>query len=224
MTQNLNAFRLKVGQLFLVCNQLRESTGRVSATISEIYEVSLRSGISSSHVEIGKRAFNEIAKQIARTSKGMEAESERIREIGSRISNLSLECLKRSLQVRKMNEAIELDCKQNNAAVMNAIQRMEDAVFKYIDEIEVLCRRTLVLSGKMSQQSERLWSLAINLRMEAGQSGEQEEVFFSNIGSAVALAGEKLKSQQEAYQELVRKCREIRNELKSFQGVEKHAA
>ncbi len=224
MTQSLNDFRIKVGQLFFICNQLRESTGRVSATIGEIYEVSLRSGISSSHVEVGKRAFNEIAKQIASTSTAMEAESKQIREIGSQISNLSLGCLKKALQIRKMEEGFQLGCGQNEEAVRRAMARMEAAVFKQVDEIEQLCRRTHVLSCKIAQQAERLWSLAINLRMEASQSGEEEEVFFSNIGAAVAAAGEKLKSQQEVYQGLIRKCREIRGELKSFQGEEKNAA
>lgn len=224
MTQSLNEFRIKVGQLFLICNQLRESTGRVNATIGEIYEVSLRSGISSSHVEIGKRAFNEIAKQIASTSTAMDAESKQIRDIGSLISNLSLGCLRRALQIKKMEEARNMGCGQNNKAVEKAILRMETAVFKQIDEIELLCRRTNILSCKIAQQAERLWSLAINLKMEASQSGEEEEVFFSNIGAAVAAAGEKLKTQQEVYQGLIRKCREIRGELKSFQGDEQNAA
>lgn len=224
MTNSLNDFRTKVGQLFLICNQLRESTGRVSATIGEIYEVSLRSGISSSHVEVGKRAFNEIAKQIASTSTAMEAESKQIRDIGSRLSNLSLGCLRRALQIKKMVQAQTKGCGQNEEAVQNAIKRMEKAVFEEIDEIELLCRRTTILSAKIAQQAERLWSLAINLKMEASQSGAEEEVFFSNIGAAVATAGEKLKKQQEAYQTFIRQCREIRSELKSFQGEYKNAA
>lgn len=224
MTQSLNDFRIKVGQLFFICNQLRESIGRVSTTINEIYEVSLRSGISSSHVEVGKRAFNEIAKQIASTSKAMEEESKQIRDIGTLISNLSLACLRRALQIKKMEEARKMGCGRNEKAVEKAIERMEKAIFKQIDEIELLCRRTNVLSTKIAQQAERLWSLAVNLRMEASQSGEEEELFFSNIGAAVAAAGEKLKVQQEAYQGLIRQCREIRGELKSFQGDYKHAA
>lgn len=224
MTASLNAFRTKVGHMFLACNQLRESVGKVSATIGEIYEVSLRSGISSSHVEAGKRAFNEIAKQIASTSTSMDAESTKIRDIGSRLSNLSLGCLKRTLQIKKMVEALEKGCGQNDHAVKRSIERMEQAVFKEVDEIELLCRRTVILSAKISQQAERLWALAINLKMEANQSGPEEEVFFSNIGNAVASAGEKLKVQQEVFQDFIRQCREIRNELKAFQGEQENAA
>ncbi len=224
MTANLNSFRAKVRQLFLICNQLRESTSRVNQTISEVYQISLRSGISSSHVETGKRAFNEIAKQIARSSKVMEMESLLIRKIGTQISNLSLECLKRSLQIRKIYEAELLGCGKNTATVQRTIKKMEAAVFEHVDEIETLCFKTEGLSEKIAQQAERLWSLAINLRMEAAQSGDEEEIFFSNIGNAVAAAGEKLKEQQNEYRKLIRHCGEIRAELKSYQGEYYHAA
>lgn len=213
MEKSLKNFRQNIRNLFIICNRLRENTTSVDSIIREIYEISLRSGISSSHVEMGKRTFNEIAKQIAKSSKTMESELKDIKSLGTEISNLSLESLKRSLQIEKMYQAQQLGCGQNETALQNAISRMESHVQENIEGIEERCKKIILLNERLTQHNQKLWNLSIHLKMEANQSGEQEEIFFSNIAQAICASNEKLIHQGKVYIQLIAECREIRTQL-----------
>ncbi len=219
-----NGSRDDIRKLFIVCNKIRENTTFVELTINDIYRVSLRSGILSSHVETGKRAFNEIAKQIARSSKAMEAELQHIKSLGTEISNLSLDCMKRYHQRKKILEARELGCGQNDYVLVDAVERIDQIIYLNVDKIEERCSQIILINDHLIQQCRKLWNLSVNLKMEASLSGEDEEMFFFSIADDVSKSSEKLKEQGGIYKHLVDDCKQIRNDLMKASGDLKNAA
>lgn len=175
-----------LNELFRDTHFIHELTNQFQEQSKSIQEISMNAAIAAGQAGEHIRVFSEMAKQIGHISTMMGEALNEIRHYTGRMTNRMLECLVQSGQQEKF---VQL---QHHGVASSIETDINEVVLRYRESIGDLLDTTHNdLQVVRSQQhrlflvNERVWSIAMNLKVSASFIESEEKTFFLSIAESL---------------------------------------
>lgn len=175
-----------LNELFRDTHQIHELTNQFQEQSRSIQEISMNAAIAAGQAGEHIRVFSEMAKQIGHISTMMIEALTEIRTYTTRMTNRMLECLVKSSQQQKFIEIKSLDASPEiRAHSERVVADFGSMISNLLDTTHSDLQVVRSHQKKLLLVNERIWSIAMNLKVSASFIDSDEKTFFLSIAESL---------------------------------------
>ncbi len=173
-------------KLFRDSHCIHELTSLLQEQSINIQEISMNAAVAAGQSGNQSRVFAEIAKQIGMISSLMIETISEIQITTGKMNNRMLECIVKSAQYNQFSIAQELLKEPKNRELVE--QTIDELVRSMVQLLEASARDLQSIKTHYRHLllvNNRIWSIAMNLKISANMVEAEERSFFSSIAESL---------------------------------------